>query len=98
MNTANLQLEGLYAAVSTLMTTLRNKGVLSAQEIENALAETERRLSADPDRPTELSAAHVDAICFPVRYLRLANRLEAEGTTPSFTELARRIGQDKREH
>lgn len=98
MNTANLQLEGLYAAVGALMTALRDKDVLDAEEIERVLAETEARLARDPGRPQELSAAHVDAICFPVRYLRLANRLETEGKPLSFTELARRVGREKPEH
>src|SRR5690606_15937290 len=34
MNTANLQLEGLYAALAALMNAIRDKGVLSADEIE----------------------------------------------------------------
>jgi len=98
MNTANLQLEGLYAAVGSLVSALREKGVLSSEEIERALAGTEARLASEPERPSTLSPAHVDAICFPVRYLRLANRLEAEGTHLPFSELARRIGRDKPDH
>ncbi len=98
MNTANLQLEGLYAAVGSLLSLLREKGVLTSEEIEGALAETEAQLASDPARPPGLSAANVDAICFPVRYLRLANRLEAEGNRLPFSELTRRIGRDKPDH
>lgn len=97
MNTANLQLEGLCAAVGALMAALREKGALSTEEIDRALAETEARLADDPGRPSELSAAHVDAIRFPLRYLRLTNRLESEGQSLPFAELARRVGQEKHE-
>ena len=97
MNTANLQLEGLYAAVSALMRALQQKGVITEGEIESTLAETEELLAADPGRPAELHPAHRDAILFPLRYLRLANRLAAAGELPSFTEVAARVGREKPE-
>lgn len=98
MNTANLQLEGLYLALGSVLSLLREKGLLSEQEIDSALASAEVKASFDPDRPQELSAAHVDAICFPLRLLRLANKAHAEGRQLSFTELAVRVGETKPGH
>ncbi|MBB4003225.1 hypothetical protein [Aurantimonas endophytica] len=95
MNTANLQLEGLYVAVSALMTALRQNHVLTEGEIDDALARAETALLSDPGRPTELSPAHVDAIAFPLRYLRLANNRSANGEFPTFTELAAQVGREK---
>lgn len=95
MNTANLQLEGLYVAVSALMDALRQKGVLTEGKIEARLADAETRLSTDPQRSGELSHAHLDAILFPLRYLRLANRTSAKGAPLGFGELAARVGREK---
>ena len=98
MNTANLQLEGLYLAVAALMNAVRDKGLLSEAEIEGALARAEEVALTDPLRAPHLSPAHVDAICFPLRLLRLANSAGAQGQERSFTELATQIGQMKPPH
>jgi hypothetical protein len=98
MNTANLQLEGLYVAVSALMNALREKGVLTQEEIEASLADAEGRVASDPGRPLEMSPAHVDAILFPLRYLRLANRTWAADEVPGFMALAARVGREKPPH
>src|SRR5262245_23150567 len=90
MNTANLQLEGLYAAVSALMGALRDKGVMSQQEIDSCLAKAEG-LNASARRK-ELSAANLEAILFPFRYLRAANEA---GEPKSFSEIATKIGMRK---
>jgi hypothetical protein len=95
MNTANLQLEGLYAAVAGIMNALRDKNILSQEEIDHALESVETTMMADPGRPTELSAAHVDAICFPARFLRLANQASARGEPLSFTQLTAEVGRSK---
>jgi hypothetical protein len=95
MNTANLQLEGLYAAVAGLMNALRDKNVLTKEEIDHALDSVEATMMADPGRPTELSAAHVDAICFPARFLRLANQATSRGEPLSFAQLAAEVGRTK---
>jgi hypothetical protein len=95
MNTANLQIEGLLVAVSALMEALRARGALTGAEIDGALAEAEAAILDDRERPAELSHAHVEAICFPVRYLRLANRGAGEGAVPSFTDMAARVGREK---
>ncbi len=98
MNTANLQLEGLYLALAATLNLLREKGLISEAEIDSALAAAEVKATFDPDRPSELSPAHVDAICFPLRLLRLANHAHAEGRAPTFTELAMRVGETKPGH
>ncbi|AWN40121.1 hypothetical protein [Methylobacterium durans] len=95
MNTANLQLEGLYAAVAGLMNALRDKNLLSQEEIDQAFGGVEAAMVADPGRPTQLSAAHVDAICFPARFLRLANQVSARGDALSFAQLTAEVGRSK---
>ena len=95
MNTANLQLEGLYAAVASLMNALREKNVLSQAEIDRALVGAEEAIVTDPGRPTPLSAAHVDAVCFPARFLRLANQANARGEALSFAQIAAAVGRSK---
>jgi hypothetical protein len=98
MNTANLQLEGVYVAVAALMEALRSKGLLSEQEIEQALSAAESRIAADPGRPNELSGAHLDAIRFPLRFLKLANGHAAKGDQFSFMRLAAEVGRTKPDH
>lgn len=96
MNTANLQLEGLYVVLSALLISLRDKGVFDGRELEHILCETEERLASDPNRTAQLRGANVDAICFPARYLRQALQSSAQGGSQSFPELATRVGQIKR--
>lgn len=95
MNTANLQLEGVYAALSAILDLLRQKGLAGADEIDRALGAAEAAVLADPLRPQQVSAANLDAICFPLRYLRLANRAASEGRRPAFSELATEVGRTK---
>ena len=74
MNTANLQLEGLLLALVSLVELLDRKGIASRDELDAMLAAAERNATRDPQRPTELSPANADAICFPIRFLRAALR------------------------
>ncbi len=92
MNTANLQLEGLYAALAALMNAIRDKGVLSADEIEKLLRDAEA-LNAGGSR--KLSDANREAVLFPFRYLRSANKAAAGGAPKSFFEIATEIGMTK---
>lgn len=94
MNTANLQLEGVYAIIAALFGALRDKGVLGGEEIDSLLVDVELSLANDPLRPRELRDANVEAICFPARLLRLALRASAAGETFSFAQLAGRVGQE----
>jgi hypothetical protein len=91
MNTANLQLEGLYSAVAALTNLLKEKGVLSREEIDACLNAAEA--TTIQDRPHELSAANVEAIRFPFRYLRATN--QAGNPPPSFAAVATQIGLTK---
>ena len=47
MHVANLQLEGLLMAVASINNVLVRKGLLSVQEIDDALAKAESGLMAD---------------------------------------------------
>ncbi len=98
MNTANLQLEGVYAALAALMSALRSKNLLSEAEIDGALAAAESGLVKDGARPPDISAANLDAIRFPLRLLRLANSRAARGEDCSFTVLAAEVGRTKPDH
>jgi hypothetical protein len=95
MNTANLQLEGVYAVLAALLAAVREKGVLSNDELDRMLAGVETALACDVRRPTELRDANVDAICFPARFLRQALKAEGEGHAFSFARLASEVGQSK---
>jgi hypothetical protein len=95
MNTANLQLEGVYAVLAALLGALRDKGLLQPGEIDALLADVEQSLARDPLRPVDLRSSNVDAICFPARFLRLALRDSSTGEPFSFPQLAGRVGQMK---
>ena len=95
MNTANLQLEGVYAVLAALLVAVRDKGVMNNDELDQLLAGVEKTLACDVRRPTEVRDANVDAICFPARFLRKALRANAEGRDFSFARLASEVGQSK---
>ncbi len=98
MNTANLQLEGLYVVIATLLEAMCEKGVFQRGEIEVLLTKAETTLRTDPGRPAEMRGSNVDAICFPVRILLQALQDSAEGSSSrSFAHLASRVGQAKHE-
>ena len=92
MNTANMQLEGVYAVLAALLHALRDKAVLSDAEIDRMLADVERDIASD-ERPAEVRSANVDAMCFPVRFLRTSLRASAQGQRPSFAKVAAQIKQ-----
>jgi len=95
MNTANLQLEGLYLVVASLNNALVKKGLLSRDEIELALRRAEATATSD-DRVTEdLSPSNRDAIAFPARLLALPNRMASDDEISTFSELARMVGSTK---
>lgn len=91
MNTANLQLEGLYMAVAALVEIMKQKELATAEEIDVALARAERSAYEGKD----LSPANLEAIGFPIRLLRLANSTSFAGHPLPFNELARRVGEAK---
>lgn len=92
MNTANLQLEGLLLALGALTGVLRRKGLLSSEEIDTALAEAQAAASSDALRPKGVSSSNVEAVLFPIRFLRAVN--EQAGSEP-FSAVAARVGRAK---
>ena len=97
MNTANLQLEGLYLAIAAVHNALIAKGVLSSEELTLALRRAEETALGDY-RSDELSSSQRDAMAFPARLLLMAHNTAAEGFTPPFSELAKLVGQTKEPH
>ncbi len=98
MNTANLQLEGVCAVLAGLLGVMRDKGLLNSEEIDQMLKSIEQSLASDSQRPAEVRGANVDAICFPVRFLRLALGASSEGRKASFAELTGQVGLTKPNH
>jgi hypothetical protein len=95
MNPANLQLEGLLMACAALNRLLVEKGVVSAHEIDTALRRAEARItSEDRFRDEDIRLANRDAMCFPIRFLLLANGDE-DCAAAGFSELARQVGLTK---
>jgi len=95
MNASNLQLQGLYLALASLNEALVAKGVLGRDEIELALARAEQIALGEERTTEELTSANRDALAFPARLLRLANKEAESGEPPSFSKLARLVGQTK---
>jgi hypothetical protein len=95
MNTANLQLEGLYLVVAALNNALVKKGVLSRDEIELALRRAEQTAIGDNRAAEDLSPANRDAVAFPARLLALANRMASTDEISTFSELARMVASTK---
>jgi hypothetical protein len=88
MNTANLQIEGLLLAMGSLLRTLKDKGLISQEEIERMLQEAENRAS----RPEGLSPANVNAVMFPIRFLGRDLRDE---NPDSYTSVTAAVGRDR---
>ena len=97
MNTANLQLEGVYAVLAALLASLRNRGLMDSVELDRLLAGVEAALADDVRRPSEVRDANVEAICFPARLLRQALKADSDGRPFSFARLAGEVGQSKGE-
>jgi hypothetical protein len=95
MNVANLQLEGLMMAVASINNLLVHRGLLSIDEIDTALRRVEASVTGDERTFEDMSPANRDAICFPIRLLRIANTAQGELDIPPFTELAKMVGKTK---
>ena len=96
MNTANLQLEGLLMAVNGLTHLLCQKGVVTREEVDDALKMAETAAQRDGGRRGEISSSNVEAVLFPIRFLRAANAHTAAGDGPGFSELAASVGHSTR--
>jgi len=95
MNTANLQLEGLYLAFATTLNALVAKGIFTREEVADVMRKAEATAINDFRSTDDLSPANRDAIAFPARLLALANNMASETEIPSFYELARMVGETK---
>ena len=95
MNTANLQLEGLLLAMAEINRALIRNGVLGVEEIDAALRLAEASATSEERMTQDLSPANRDAVCFPIRLLRLANSKVSGEEALSFSDLAREIGESK---
>jgi hypothetical protein len=95
MNSANLQLEGLYLAIAAVNEALVDKGLLSRSELETALKRAEQTALGDDRSAENLRSAEREAMAFPARVLRLASEAGSEGEVSTFSDLARRVGRTK---
>lgn len=88
MNTANLQLEGMIVLMASLFRSLQEIGALSPREINSLLDRAEADAGAEARREQGLTDAQVEAITFPIRFVRTA----LSGSSTSFSETAKRVG------
>jgi hypothetical protein len=95
MNVANLQLEGLYLAIAAMHETLIRKGVVTREEVDEAMHEAEQTAINDDRSVESLRPAERDALAFPARLLRAANATVSVDGAQSFSQLARRVGTEK---
>jgi hypothetical protein len=95
MNTANLQLEGLYLAIAAITNVLVTKGLLTREEVDKALRTAEQGAMTDNRFVEDLSPANRDAIAFPFRLLVLANHMASGESIPPFSQLAKKVGETK---
>jgi hypothetical protein len=89
MNTANLQVEGLLLALSSLCRELKSQGALDSAGIAAAL---DRAEASATRRDGGLSDSNAEAVRFPIRFLRLA--LE-NGEALDYQVIASRIGRER---
>lgn len=82
-------------AVAAINNLLVHKGLLSVDDIDLALHKVEAGLTSDERVYEDMSPANRNAVCFPVRLLRMANNDQGEADIPSFSELARMVGTTK---
>lgn len=95
MNTANLQLEGLYLSIAAINNALVSKDLLSREDVNRALRTAEQIALGDDRNIEDLSPANREAVAFSPRLLALANNMASDSETPSFSELARMVGELK---
>ncbi|MDB5539019.1 MAG: hypothetical protein JWQ89_746 [Devosia sp.] len=95
MNTANLQLEGLYLVIAAMHETMIRKGMVTREEVDDAMRAAEQTAMNDNRSIENLRPAERDALAFPARLLRMANATVADDGALSFSALARRVGSVK---
>lgn len=95
MNTANLQLQGLYAVIAELLRTLSDKGVLGEADVQDLLRRAEQTAGQDAEQRSEHSLAELEAVLFPIRLLMEARAAGERDERLGFSELAKAVGQSK---
>lgn len=95
MNVANLQLQGLYLAIAAINNALVEKGLLTRDEVNEALVRAEQNAMGDDRIVEDMNPAGRDAVAFPMRFLALANQHTRDKELPGFTELARMVAGTK---
>jgi hypothetical protein len=95
MHVANLQLEGLLMAIASINNVLVRKGILTVDEIDEAMRKAEAGMTSDERVHEDMSPSNRDAVCFPIRLLQLANLGQSEASVQPFSELARAVGRTK---
>lgn len=82
-------------ALAAINNLLVHKGLLSIDDIDTALRKAEASITDGERTYEDMSPANRDAICFPLRLLQIANHAQGETAIPSFSELAKMVGQTK---
>lgn len=98
MNVANLQLQGLYLALASITNALVAKGLLTREEVDQALRLAEQTALSEERLVEEMRPSGREAIAFPARLLIQANNGASETQIPIFSQLARLVGQTKDQH
>ena len=96
MNVANLQIQGLLIAFAHINQVLVKKGILSVDDVDLALDKAEANLTGEERAYEDLDPAQRDALCFPIRLLKLANLGQSEDFIQPFSELVREVGRSKK--
>ena len=95
MNVANLQLEGLMMALASINNLLVRKGLVGVDEVDEALHRAEAAFTSEQRLYDDMSPSQRDAVCFPIRLLRMANKGEAADGIPAFPDLAKAVARGK---
>lgn len=82
-------------AMASMNQMLVARGLASIDDIETALHKAEASLTSEERLFDNMSPAQRDAVCFPIRVLRMANHSQSQTDIPGFSELARMVGQTK---
>lgn len=94
MSVANMQIEGLCMAIIAINHALVEKGMLTQLDLNRAFKKAEAIARSDELFVEDLNPSSRDAVCFPIRILKAANK-ETTPRSSTFSELARMVGETK---
>ena len=92
MNTANLELQGLYLAMAAINDLLVEKSIVTHPEIRDALSRADAVAGKSP-AANDLSNANRQAIHFPLRFLSLASEKSEGGNPVAFHSSAKHVAE-----